>query len=139
MKASGAGKASVGKIQSKYIDEPSPKFLKLASSLPKHHISLIVWLRTAHIAFNKHLHHIKKSASPLFPYCDKIEMVEHYLTICPQYICKHHILSITLGRSMSSVPFLFRQPKAINLLIAYINSSGRMKETFSNVHPKPVK
>ncbi|KAF8835922.1 hypothetical protein BDN67DRAFT_912126, partial [Paxillus ammoniavirescens] len=96
-------------------------------------------LRTTHIALNKHLHHIKKSASPLCPYCDKIEVVEHYLTICPQYICEHHILSIVLRRSMSSVTFLLTQPKAINPLIAYINSSGHMKETFGNVHPKPVK
>ncbi|KIK75336.1 hypothetical protein PAXRUDRAFT_44459, partial [Paxillus rubicundulus Ve08.2h10] len=105
-------------------------FLKLVSSLPQCHISLIVWLCTAHIALNKHLHHIKKSSSPLCPYCNKIETVEHYLTICPQYIREHHILSITLRRSASSVPFLLTQPKAINPLIAYVNSSGHMKETF---------
>ncbi|KIK91872.1 hypothetical protein PAXRUDRAFT_108952, partial [Paxillus rubicundulus Ve08.2h10] len=107
-------------------------FLKLASSLPQCHISLIVWLCTAHIALNKHLHCIKKSASPLCPSCDKIETVEHYLTICPQYIHEHHVLSITLRRSVSSVPFLLTQPKEINLLIAYINSSGCMKETFGH-------
>ncbi|KAF8835396.1 hypothetical protein BDN67DRAFT_913082, partial [Paxillus ammoniavirescens] len=66
----------------------------------------ILWLRTAHIALNKHLHHIKKSTSPLCPYCTKIKTVDHFLTACPQYARECHVLSNTLGRSAGSVPFL---------------------------------
>ncbi|KIK79219.1 hypothetical protein PAXRUDRAFT_51835, partial [Paxillus rubicundulus Ve08.2h10] len=80
--------------------------LKLVSSLPKQHISLILWLCTTHITLNKHLHHIKKIASPLCPNCNKIETVEHFLTSCPQYTCECHTLSNILSRNASSVPFL---------------------------------
>ncbi|KIK92607.1 hypothetical protein PAXRUDRAFT_49671, partial [Paxillus rubicundulus Ve08.2h10] len=111
-------------------------FLKLVSSLPKCHISLIIWLCTTHIALNKHLHHIKKSDSPLCPYCNKIETVEHYLTSCPQYTHEPHILSNMLRRRAGSVSFLLTQPKAIKSLIIFVNSSGRLKETFGNVYPK---
>ncbi|KIK79093.1 hypothetical protein PAXRUDRAFT_162215, partial [Paxillus rubicundulus Ve08.2h10] len=110
--------------------------LKLVSSLPKWHISLIFWLCTTHITLNKHLHCIKKIALPLCPYCEKIEMVEHYLTSCPQYACERHVLRNTLGRSAGSVSFLLTQPKAINPLIIFVNSTGHLKETFGNVHPK---
>ncbi|KIJ16394.1 hypothetical protein PAXINDRAFT_132324, partial [Paxillus involutus ATCC 200175] len=113
-----------------------PRFLKLVSSLPKRHISLILWLRTAHIALNKYLHRIKKIASPLCPYCDKVETVEHYLTTCPQYARERHVLNTTLGRNAGSVPFLLTQPKAVIPLIIFVNSSGRLQETFGNVHPK---
>ncbi|KIJ04937.1 hypothetical protein PAXINDRAFT_94100, partial [Paxillus involutus ATCC 200175] len=111
-------------------------FLKLVSPLPKRHISLILWLRTAHIALNKHLHRIKKVASPLCPYCENIETVEHYLTSCPQFIRERHVLSNALGRSAGSVSLLLAQPKAVNPLVSFVNSTGRLKETFGNVHPK---
>ncbi|KIK78065.1 hypothetical protein PAXRUDRAFT_165021, partial [Paxillus rubicundulus Ve08.2h10] len=114
--------------------------LKLVSSLLKRHISLIFWLCTTHIALNKHLHHLKKIASPLCPYCKKkIETVEHYLTSCPQYAHECHILRNALGRSAGSVSFLLTQPKAINPLIIFVNSTSRLKETFGNVHPKSDK
>ncbi|KIK78241.1 hypothetical protein PAXRUDRAFT_54516, partial [Paxillus rubicundulus Ve08.2h10] len=111
------------------------KFLKLVTSLPKWHISLILWLQTTHVALNKHLHRLKKVTSPLCPYCDKVETVVHFLTTCPQYNREHHVLGMMLGRSAHSDTDLLTQPKAIAPLINYISSTGCLKDTFGNVSP----
>ncbi|KIK79457.1 hypothetical protein PAXRUDRAFT_82295, partial [Paxillus rubicundulus Ve08.2h10] len=111
-------------------------FTKLVSHLPKCHIIPIIWLLTTHIALNKHLHCIKKAESPFCPYCDgRTETVEHYLISCPQYLHEWHILHNSLGRNVGNLPYLISQPKAIMLLIIFVNSTGQLKEASSNIPP----
>ena len=47
-----------------------------------------------HIGLNLHLFQIQQAESPSCPHCQGItvEMVKHYLLICPQYACKCHKL-----------------------------------------------
>ncbi|KAG2153822.1 hypothetical protein DEU56DRAFT_726253 [Suillus clintonianus] len=62
-------------------------FTSLVQHLPKRHISLLLWLRTRHISLNQHLYRIGKSITPSCPHCvNTLEMVQHYLLICPQYV-----------------------------------------------------
>ncbi|KAJ8589215.1 hypothetical protein M405DRAFT_217379 [Rhizopogon salebrosus TDB-379] len=54
---------------------------------------------------------------------------------CPQYARERHILTNTLKRSASSIPFLLSNAKATAPLIRYVNSTGRLKPTFGEVPP----
>ncbi|KAG2153439.1 uncharacterized protein EDB93DRAFT_1082282, partial [Suillus bovinus] len=61
-------------------------FISLAQHLPKHHISMLIWLRTRHISLNHHLFHISKNPTPNCPHCENVlETVIHFLLICPYY------------------------------------------------------
>ena len=62
-------------------------FLHLMGHLKKKHTSIYIQLRTGHIPLNKHLHRIKKSATPKCLQCghNQIETVHHYLFDCPRY------------------------------------------------------
>ncbi|KAG2047703.1 hypothetical protein BDR06DRAFT_896920, partial [Suillus hirtellus] len=85
---------------------------------------------------NQHLHCIRKSPSPNCPHCTDIpETVQHFLLLCPQYTCEHHTLSNILKHKVLSMPFLLSNKKAMNHLIYYINSTGCLKLTFSDVPP----
>ncbi|KAJ8580745.1 hypothetical protein M405DRAFT_833786, partial [Rhizopogon salebrosus TDB-379] len=48
---------------------------------------------------------------------------------------ERHILSNTLKRNATSIPFLLSNVKATGPLIRYVNSTGRLKPTFGEVPP----
>lgn len=105
-------------------------------NLPKHHISLMLWLRTRHISLNQHLHRIGKSLSPNCPHCVDIpETVQHFLLSCPHYTRERHTLTSTLRRQASSITYLLTNAKATAHLIHFVNSTGRLKSTFGDVPP----
>ncbi|KAG2155370.1 uncharacterized protein EDB93DRAFT_1080323, partial [Suillus bovinus] len=111
--------------------------ISLASHLPKHHISMLMWLCTKHISFNQHHHHISKSPSPNCLHCENTaETVLHYLLIYPQYARACHVLTSTLRCCASSIPYLLSNPKASAPLIHFVNSTGRLRSTFSDVSPQ---
>jgi hypothetical protein len=111
-------------------------FISLTQHLPKRHISLMIWLRTRHISLNQHLHRIGKSPSPDCPHCEGTpETTQHFLLLCPQYARERHILTNTLKRNASSIPFLLSNSKAVTPLIRYVNSTGRLRPTFGDVIP----
>lgn len=112
-------------------------FISLAQHLPKRHISLLIWLRTRHISLNQHLFRIGRSPTPNCPHCaTTAETMLHFLIICPHYARAHHILTSALRRRASSIPYLLSNPKASAPLIHYINSTGHLKTTFSDVPPQ---
>lgn len=109
-------------------------FISLVKHLPKQHISLILWLHTNHISLNYHLHHIGKSPIPDCPHCKgTTETVEYFLLDCPQYVHEHFILANILKCNTTSIPYLLSNTKAINPLINFVNSSGRLKPTFGDI------
>lgn len=66
----------------------TPKsFTRLAGQLKKKHTALDVQLHTGHIPLNKHLHRIKRSATPMCLQCGdaQIESIHHFLFDCPRY------------------------------------------------------
>ncbi|KIK33804.1 hypothetical protein CY34DRAFT_98973, partial [Suillus luteus UH-Slu-Lm8-n1] len=87
-----------------------------------------------HTLLNQHLHHIGKSDSLFCLYCpEKTESVLYYLINCLQYIRECHILSNALQCKANSLTHLLISENTINPLMHYINSTGQLKSTFSEV------
>lgn len=109
-------------------------FIKLTKFYPKHLTGLLMCLRTHHAPLNQHLHRISKSLTPSCPHCPNTdENIHHYLLACPHYRKEHHVLTNALGRKASSIPYLLTDESAIPRLTRYVNATGRMKTTFSEV------
>jgi len=111
-------------------------FLKLTANYPKWLMSLLINLRTNHIALNKHLHRIGKSDSPHCTHCPQTpETMHHFLFECPKYNQECHILVNQLGRSTTSLPFLLTtgSPIAIPCLVKYVNATDRLSKTYGKV------
>jgi hypothetical protein len=71
--------------------------------------------------------------------CQRVEeTVHHYLITCPFYQREHHALADVLGRKATSISFLLTDPIATPHLVQFINASGRLKGTFSEI-PLPRK
>jgi len=116
----------------------SKSFISLVKHLPKHHISLMLWLCTRHISLNQHLHRIGKSPTPDCPHCNNTpETIPHYLISCPQYARERHVLNTVLRRQAASITYLLTNARATAPLIQFINSTGRLKPTFGDVPPPP--
>jgi ribonuclease HI len=113
---------------------PSNKYIKLVAMLPRRQTSVYTQLRTRHIPLNQHLHRIGKSPSPHCPICPgRNETIDHYLFDCPQYVRERHILSNALRRKANSLTYILTSEKAIDPLIRFINSTGRLKPTFGEI------
>ena len=70
---------------------PSKSYQKFMGNLTRAQDSLLTQLRMGHIPLNKHLHRLKKSPSPLCPYClHTDESVHHFLFEC-QALTEHHL------------------------------------------------
>ncbi|OJA19689.1 hypothetical protein AZE42_13476 [Rhizopogon vesiculosus] len=117
-------------------------FLKLTATFPKRLTSLLMNLRSRHIPLNRHLHRIGKSDSPNCAHCPQDEeTIHHYLFDCSHVRHERHILTNTLGRKASSLPFLLTNIDAIHHLIRFINATKRFKTTFGEVKmpvPRPT-
>ncbi|KAG2346608.1 hypothetical protein BDR05DRAFT_878287, partial [Suillus weaverae] len=108
--------------------------IKLSVDFPKCLTSLYIALRTQHIPLCCYLHRIKKEPSPHCSHCPGTdETVPHYLLNCPRYRREHHILIQALGRKASSLSFLLSDLEATQHLTQYVNATGRLKSTFSEV------
>jgi hypothetical protein len=62
------------------------QFEEMANTLLRRHLSILIQLQTGHIELAKHLHRIKKAASPICQQCRAHkETVMHYLLFCTKY------------------------------------------------------
>ncbi|KAG2356879.1 hypothetical protein BDR07DRAFT_1299237 [Suillus spraguei] len=96
-------------------------------------------LRSQHISLNHHLHCISRAPSPHCPHCPTVsKTVSHFLIDCPWYHHECHTLVCSLGCKDSSLPFLLSDPSATPHLVHFINTTGRLRQTFGEV-PLPRK
>ncbi|KAG2064937.1 hypothetical protein BDR04DRAFT_1020718, partial [Suillus decipiens] len=80
-----------------------------------------------------------KKPSPFCAHCPgKEETVLHYLLDCQQYCRQRHVLTSTLGRKASSLSFLLSDSNATPHLTRFVNTTGRLRQTFGEV-PLPRK
>lgn len=119
----------------------SKSFLRLTSCLRKTNTAVYIQLRTGHAPLNKHLHRIKKSATPHCLQCEdnQIETVHHYLFDCTRYDRERHILGQKLGHNALSTYHLLSNKSAQQALFGYIDSTKRLHATFGDIPipPKP--
>ncbi|KAF9235752.1 hypothetical protein BU15DRAFT_15569, partial [Melanogaster broomeanus] len=109
-------------------------YVNLASTLPRRHASMLIWLRTKHSLLNDHMHRIAKSDTPDCPHCPgSYENASHYLLTCPQYARERFILSQKLRRKATMIPHMLTDTKAVPLLLTFVNSTGRFRATFGDV------
>ncbi|KIK76585.1 hypothetical protein PAXRUDRAFT_36907 [Paxillus rubicundulus Ve08.2h10] len=98
-------------------------FVRLTSTLQRGQSRILVWLHTKHISLNAHLHRLTNGDSPFCPHCPSTkEDVMHYLLRCPQYTRECHTLTRQLHTRVLQMPHLLN----------YVNSTGRLKTTFSD-------
>ena len=115
------------------IDEsmPSMKFLALTRMLPRTKASLMLQLRTGHIALNKHLHCIGKSDTPTCPACGlEEETVRHFLVTCPAREGLRGEMRKELGRDAGSMQKLLADPETAPMVLRYVRSTGRLNKVF---------
>ncbi|KIM61994.1 hypothetical protein SCLCIDRAFT_54436, partial [Scleroderma citrinum Foug A] len=110
-------------------------FLRLTSCLRKTNTAVYIQLRTGHAPLNKHLHRIKKSATPHCLQCEdnQIETVHHYLFDCTRYDRERHILGQKLGHNALSTYHLLSNKSAQQALFGYIDSTKRLHATFGDI------
>jgi hypothetical protein len=113
-------------------------FIKLTKSFPRRVTSLLIGLCTGHIPLNRHLHRIKKVATPYCPHCPHVtETVHHLLIDCQHYAHARQELLNALGRNASSIQYLLSDQGATQNLILFINATDRLKATYGDV-PIPM-
>jgi len=114
-------------------------FLKLAGHLKKKHTAIYVQLCTSHILLNRHLHKIKKSATPCCLQCkdDQVETVHHFLFDCPKYARERHVLRQKLGHATLSTLHLLSMKSTQQALFRFIDSTKHLHPTFGDI-PVPL-
>lgn len=118
----------------------SKSFLRLTGCLCKMNTAIYTQLHTGHAPLNKHLHQIKKSATPNCLQCEgeQAETVHHYLFDCTRYNREHHILGLKLSHNALSMYHLLSNKSAQQALFCYIDSTKCLHTTFSDI-PIPLK
>ena len=123
------------------LTHTSKSFLRLTGNLCKKNTAIYFQLCTGHIPLNKHLHQIKKSATPQCLQCDgtQIETVHHYLFDCTRYNRERHILGQKLSRNTLSTYHLLSDKNTQQALFGYINGTKWLHNTFGDIPipPKP--
>jgi ribonuclease HI len=113
---------------------PSAAFSKITKDMPRKHTSLLVQLRTGHVALNKYLHEIGKVDSPLCPQCRNTpESVHHYLFRCPAFSEQRKKLETKLKRGVNSIKTLLGGHKTMKHLFTYIHDTGRFEKSHGDV------
>jgi hypothetical protein len=112
----------------------SAAFSRITKDMPRRHTSLLVQLRTGHVALNKYLHKIGKADSPLCPACRSThETVHHYLFRCPAFGEQRNSLEKRLKRGANSVKTLLGGHKAMKHLFRYIHDTGQFEKSHGDV------
>ncbi|KAF8590345.1 hypothetical protein K439DRAFT_1330507, partial [Ramaria rubella] len=105
--------------------------LKITAHLSRREASLLLQLRTGHIALNKNLHQIGKSDSPKCPNCpNREETVHHLLIMCPACAMQRQELQRKLERDARSIRKLLSHQKAVSATV--VKMTGRLKDMFGN-------
>ncbi len=138
MKASNLWKKSPRTRRMNQIDPsfPGPSFTKLVDKIPHQQASLLMQLRTSHVALNQHLHRINRSPTPRCPSCNNPnsrECVEHFLIHCPAHRTACAPLLRRLSHRNLTTRTLLSNQKYIKDLMHFIYATGRFKSTFPHL------
>jgi len=107
---------------------PSNGFRKLTEGLSRAQTSILVQLRTGHIALNAYLHRITKADSPTCPSCNQDdETVHHFLFDCPTWRHERWQLSQALGWDSKLVTCVLNSLKGVKAVLKYVGRTGRLK------------
>ena len=116
-------------------DFPFNKFRKSLFKLTRKQASLIMQLRTGHVALNYHLKRIGKVESDKCTKCqlgpNQIqvpETINHFLFECRAYDEARLALVAKIGRNRLSVSKISKSTDRIKALVTYINQTGRFRE-----------
>jgi hypothetical protein len=109
---------------------PSAAFARITKDMPRRHASLLIQLRTGHVALNKYMHRIGKTSSPICNQCQSAqETVHHYLFRCPAFKEQRKIMKERLKRGANSIRMLLGGHKAMKHLFRYILDTKRFEKT----------
>lgn len=61
------------------------------------------------------------------------ETVMHYLLMCPEHERHRRPIFSKFGTDAKSIRFLLSEPKALKLLLRYINATARFKTAFGDL------
>jgi hypothetical protein len=113
---------------------PSAAFAKITKDMPRKQASLLIQLRTGHIALNKYMYKIGKTSSPTCTQCQSTqETVHHYLFRCPAFNEQRKRMEKRLKRGASSIKTLLGGHKAMKHLFRYIHDTRRFEKSYGDV------
>jgi ribonuclease HI len=107
---------------------PSHRTLRLFSKLSRRAASILIQLRSGHIALNVYLKKIKAMSTPLCLQCGSPETVAHFLLHCHRFVAQRRLLRQKAGRAANSLPQLLSNPKIIPHTLRYIAQTRRLKD-----------
>ncbi|KAF5310696.1 hypothetical protein D9619_007911 [Psilocybe cf. subviscida] len=100
--------------------------------------SLLIQLRTGHIALNAYLHRFKLTDDPLCTECrQEPESVLHILKFCPAYAAQRRCLQRDLGPDMDIDLSLLSDRGRLPLVFAYLEAIGRFVESHGSLTEEP--
>lgn len=105
--------------------EPGTKFANILSNLTRPAASLIVQLRTRHIALNGFLARIKAVDSPLCQRCQEPESIPHFLFRCRRYTLERLTLRTTVNHTRFDMAAVLGNPKAFPHLYQFLIDTDR--------------
>jgi ribonuclease HI/exonuclease III len=113
---------------------PSKTSTNRISHLGKAQTSLIIQLRSGHIALNAFLYKINKSDTDICPNCHTSpETVHHFLFDCIAYGQARHQRYKKLGRNSDSLRYLLNTPKGIKQTTIFVNKTNRLRRVFGEI------
>jgi ribonuclease HI/exonuclease III len=113
---------------------PSKRSTNRISHLEKGQSSLIIQLRSGHIALNAFLFKINKSDTDICPNCrTSPETVHHFLFDCMAYGHARFLRYKALGRDSDSLRYLLNTPQGIEQTTIFVNRTNRLKRIFGEI------
>lgn len=121
----------------RHVDEDftANSYKKLTDDLTRRQTSLLVGLRTGHVALNKHLHRIQKAESAICEGCKtNEETVQHFFLRCRKTERHRRELQKAVGmRKAGDLKYLLSNKEALKPLFQYIHATGRFTGAFGDV------
>lgn len=112
----------------------STKYVDTISTMSKNRAGLITQLRTGHVGLNKHLHRMGRANSPDCPHCPGVpETVLHFVIQCPKYREHRREMRCLDPRTARNLATFVGRTKYFPMLLRYIDSTERLKDTFGRV------
>lgn len=110
----------------------------MTGKLKRRQSSVLVQLRTGHIALAKYLHRLGKVDNPYCPHCymrgrQEPETVRHFILECPAYARERFHMQRELGRDAISLKSLLGDGKSLKPLLRYVAQTKRLEKSFGDV------
>lgn len=105
-----------------------PKATRQFAGLSRPAASLIIQLRTRHIALNSFLHRIRRADSPLCTRCQEPETVTHFLFHCRRYLTDRLTLLTSLKHHRLDSKLVLGNPDNFSLLASYLTRTNRFPQ-----------